>query len=380
MAASLAPHGARARIVASVKSLFAPTREPLAARLRRRAKDRFPTVALGGGHNSFVEIQPSDIAGNEAVVIMTPWLAAIWIPSLLAIRQSAAAVCSAPSITRVIAVDTPMPEPAMLAIEAARAGRLVTLLPHAPWPTDIDLWPSSEPLQPIAATLTGRRWWADGGLSARLEPGIFPQLVPSNTTHHDVRRDPPSAPARRALEIIYVGCYSHEQTHPVFDPSRYFDARDRVLTIPSRHRGQVRIAVKPRPHWENPTWFRGLDDVSEIIPANVKLSGEFGRFDIAVVVEVSSTALLEAIARGCVAVVVSGDRDAQRWMGGAFTRVSTAFDRQVIPVVAPEDYWSLINDLISEPSLLISMREDQVSWLMGELGIKGVAGLSGQSQ
>lgn len=326
-----------------------------------------PTIDLSAGAGfSTVTTSARILRQQDPVEILDEWLQELWVPRLLAIQRNAERALSTTQARQVIISDNVLPETSLLATAALRRSLEVTLLPHSSGALGVDFWSPNERVCPLTPTKTGVRWWSSTGHHAQLSPRAFPVLCDT------VERGEQSldvAPKRHdALAILYIGGLSHQETYPVFDPQAYFCALQVVLGISSAVSGRASIAAKPRPEWETRSWYTGFSDVVQWLKPTEKLVDVLPRFDVAVVLELTSTALLEAIALGCVAVAVSDHPDAKRWEGN-YGYGLCPFDRSVIPVVKPGEFAKLIQQFIDGPQIISDLRRRQAEWLAAEVSV-----------
>lgn len=358
-----APEGMRPTLRDYLRVAFSSRRRSLKRILRRSVNTRARTIQLGiGSHPAEILIRVRDLAGGDMTEIASQWVTRLLVPNLVEVRELVRVLLLRASPSQVIVCDAPFPENAVLAEEAIQTGIDVVLLPHSPTPTEVDLWGTGGIIHPMAATRNGVKFWNQGGEDATLRPDCLP-TVSRAASSPATQRDRMLRPIR----ILYLGGLSHEQSYPVFDPTDYFAALDTILSAPIQLRGEVAVAVKPRPFWEDTNWYAGVTGVHRMIKQTVPLATILMDYDVVVCLELSSGALLEAIGFGCIAVAVSSDPSDPRWQSERFARIHSVVDSTVVPVVEPAHYWTFIESLVKEPQVATDLRMRQRKWLREQL-------------
>lgn len=317
-----------------------------------------PAIAVTNPIDTWVVA--AEISGEDAVAISASWVAKIWLPRIEEVSVACARLLDTAAPSRLFVADHVLPDVSLLADEAVSRGVPITLLPHNPAPVDIRLWVGVPGVDVVTGTKSAREWWTRADIRARRSSSCFTKL-------REAAKKPARIRTSTLLRVLYIGGLSHELHYPIVDPAAYFKAQQVLMTPPADIASSVEMSIRPRAHWESSAWYDAYPAPRQILDTETPLPELLSSFDLAVVLEMSSGAQLEAIAAGCATVSVSSEPTADRWRANGDV-ASSILDPAVVPVIPPEAFWPLLNTFVEDRSQLDILFTRQLAWLRDELG------------
>lgn len=199
--------------------------------------------------------------------------------------------------------DHLLPE-SVAAVLSAPEGSEVLVLPHSTKALMTPLWKkiakySKAKISPVVPSSRMIGAWRDAGFDPvlDLEMTTFGDQLLECTKSNPIKGN--------CVRVFYVGGGYSEVDYPRIP----FESLDSILEVlfspPESSDYSVIFGAKPRPHWDTPKSFDYRTKRIEIVNNETKLSKVFSQVNIAVFIEISSQAIIEAAANGAIPIVLT---------------------------------------------------------------------------
>lgn len=296
--------------------------------------------------------------------LLDPIVRALWLPRLRSLREDCRDIVARTAPRQMIMSDHVFPETALLADERA-PGTELTLIPHGPGGVDVTLWAGVEDVVARVPTRTALARWRAQGSQAVVDAGSYSALREVYTATHGAVTG--EAEDGRPLRLLLVGGAPALDYIPLNSVEGYDSCVAKITTVPEALSAEVELRAKPRPRLESADWYRTFLDEEQVVARNAPLTEEFLTSDLAIVVGQPTSAILEAIAKGCAVVAVTDDSDGPLWTPMQIDIGGQVFDSRVVPVLRSDAFWAFVAEALADRSRLEELWLAEAQWLRTEL-------------